>query len=83
MSGDRLTLQENLAILKPSQKGGLPLPPIMFHTLQKMLTTNVRKLWTLWGRRYVHYVAVMTVIKILYQEEVDSSADDFTPMLCV
>ncbi len=33
ISGDHLTLQENMAILKPSQNEGLPLPLMTFKIL--------------------------------------------------
>ncbi len=75
-------LQENLAILNPSQKERPLLPPMVCETLWKMLTTYAAKLWMLWGKKCAHYILVLTVVKILYQEEMESSADNFTPMLC-
>ncbi len=82
MARDNILFQDALALLLPSKKDGIPLPPLGLSKLIKVLNTYAAKLWTQYGSKCDHYVQVFRLIGLMESDIAEEAENDFSPMLC-
>ena len=67
----------------PSKNMGIPLPPMEYHGLHKLMATYQAKLWVLYGNRCPHFQGVKAMVDLLGSNIVEESNSLISPLLCL